>query len=125
MGWIQIVCCLSIHCSVIFGLGLTGEGDRKLEIVCSLLFLITGLVSLINAYYINQSLVITTIVMSILSAVAARVLFSFSQISALEGTNQTDIISYSCIAITGLVMEVISIMIWTTYSIRCSFSLSV
>ena len=112
MGWIQIVCCLGLHCFVIFGLGLT-EGDHKLEIVSSaVFFLITGLLSVIDFYYNNQCLVIIKMLMSIISIAAAKALFSFSLVNAVRGITYKEIMTYSCIAVNGLVLEVTYIVIF-------------
>ena len=97
---------------MVFGLGLTGEGDHKLERVCSPLFLITGLVSLMDNKYQNKCIVIFKMLMSIISIAAAKALFSFSLVNAVRGTNEQEIITYSCIAISGLVLEVTYIVIF-------------
>jgi len=115
LGCVQILCGLIALGLEIFILTLPRNYSIASGVWCSVIFLVSGILSLFSARFKNLCLVITTMVLCILSSVCAGILLILSITWLLInscGSNSTEcIVSYSVIAFMGVVMGVISIVI--------------
>merc|ERR1712002_486270 len=112
LGCVQILCGLIALGLEIFIITRPDNYSIATGAWCSVIFIVSGIISLFGACFKKLCLVITTMVLSIISSVCAGILLILSIIwSLLTYTGCDCAISYSVIACMGLVMAVISIVI--------------